>query len=174
MLDAGSGTVLASTTVVPYPDTLAALEAGADDYLPKPFDLDDLTLHVDLWLRRAGAAFSPPGLRVHSLGRFYVEHAGQIRLHPGTYPRKATTLFAYLLTQHEHAVHKGEMLTRLWPDTPEDPAASSLRTLLYQLRRPLGVPVQDPSCLQVSPTTLTLRLGPEDAWDVAEFTAWLA
>src|SRR5439155_3984141 len=27
---------------------------------------------------------------------------------------------------------------------------------------------------QAGPTTLTLRLGPEDWWDVAEFTAWLA
>ena len=155
-------------------DVVAALEAGADDYLTKPCDLADLTLRVDLWLRRVGTALSPPGLRVHSLGRFYVEQAGQIRLHPGTRPRKATTLFVYLLTQHEHAVHKGEVLTRLWPDTPEDLRASSLRTLLYQLRRLLGVPVQGPSWLQASPTTLTLRLGPEDAWDVAEFTAWLA
>src|ERR671930_716203 len=49
-------------------DVLAALEAGADDYLTKPFDIDDLTLRVDLWLRRAGAPpqLSPPGLRVHS------------------------------------------------------------------------------------------------------------
>jgi DNA-binding response OmpR family regulator len=155
-------------------DVLAALEAGADDYLAKPFDLDDLTLHVDLWLRRAGAALSPPGLRVHSLGRFYVEHAGQIRLHPGTYPRKASILFLYLLTQHEHRVHKGEVLRRLWPHTPDDLRATSLRTLLYRVRRLLGVPAHGPSCLQADETTLTLRLGPEDWWDVAEFSAWLA
>src|SRR5205807_5306409 len=102
------------------------------------------------------------------------EHGGQIRLHPGTYAHKATTLFMYLLTQHEHAVHKGEVLARLWPHTPEDLRATSLRTLLYQLRRLLGVPAHGPSSLQASATTLTLRLGPQDWWDVAEFTAWLA
>src|SRR5262249_33221134 len=121
-----------------------------------------------------GAAPRPPGLRVHSLGRFYVEHAGQIRLHPGTRPRKATTLFTYLLTQHARAVHKGEVLARLWPHTPEDLRVGSLRTLLYPLRQLLGLPVHGPACLQTSPTTLTLRLGPQDWWDVAEFTAWLA
>src|SRR4051812_40090621 len=157
-------------------DVLAALEAGADDYITKPFGLEDLTLRVDLWLRRAGAApqLSPPGLRVHSLGRFYVEHAGQIRLHPGTRPRNATTLFTYLLTQHERAIQKSEVLTWLWPHTPDDLRATSLRTLLYRVRRLLGVPAHGPSCLQASETTLTLRLGPEDWWDVAEFTAWLA
>jgi DNA-binding response OmpR family regulator len=165
--------VLVLSALQRHADVLAALEAGADDYLTKPFDLNDLTLRVAVWLRRASAALSPPGLRVHSLGRFYVEHAGQIRLHPGT-SRKASTLFQYLLTQHEHRAHKGEVLSRLWPHTPEDLGATSLRTLLYRVRRLLGVPAHGPSCLQADETTLVLRLGPEDWWDVAEFSAWLA
>src|SRR5437763_12189156 len=62
---------------------MRALEAGADDYLTKPFDLDDLALRVNLWLRRvvpAAPLSSPPGVRIHSLGRFSVEHGGQILL----------------------------------------------------------------------------------------------
>src|SRR3954452_15298143 len=76
-------------------DVLRALEAGADDYLTKPFDLNDLALRVSLWLRRVGPAapLKPPGLRIHSLGRFYVEHGGQIRLAEGGQARKAATLF---------------------------------------------------------------------------------
>src|SRR3954447_17176495 len=35
-------------------DVVRALEAGADDYLTKPFDVDDFVLRVNLWLRRAG------------------------------------------------------------------------------------------------------------------------
>ena len=143
--------VLVLSALQRHADVLAALEAGADDYLTKPFDLNDLTLRVAVWLRRASAALSPPGLRVHSLGRFYVEHAGQIRLHPGT-SRKASTLFQYLLTQHEHRAHKGEVLSRLWPHTPEDLGATSLRTLLYRVRRLLGVPAHGPSCLQADET----------------------
>src|SRR5437588_7171079 len=33
---------------------LAALEAGADDYITKPVDMDDLAVRVNVWLRRVG------------------------------------------------------------------------------------------------------------------------
>jgi two-component system, OmpR family, response regulator len=39
-------------------DVARALEAGADDYLTKPFNIDDLALHVNLWLARRAAAQS--------------------------------------------------------------------------------------------------------------------
>src|SRR5205085_7965966 len=98
-------------------EVLAALDGGADDYISKPFDLDDLAVRVNMWLRRIGPAapFSPPGLRVHSLGRFRVEHGGQIRLHEGGRARKAATLFKYLLSHQERTVPAVEVLPLLWP-----------------------------------------------------------
>lgn len=55
---------------------LRAPEAGADDYLTTPFDMTGLTRRVCLWLRRVGPAapVGPTGVRIHFLGRFYVEH----------------------------------------------------------------------------------------------------
>src|SRR5437762_14033464 len=113
-------------------DVLRAVEAGADDYLTRPFDLNDLALRVNLWLRRVGPAapLKPPGLRIHSLGRFYVEHGGQIRLAEGGRARKAATLFKYLLTHQERTIPTSEVLQLLWPDTPTDLAATDLRSLL--------------------------------------------
>src|SRR5918912_370876 len=155
---------------------LAALEAGADDYITKPFDMDDLAVRVNMWLCRVGpvAPITPLGLRVHSLGRFRVEHGGQIRLHEGGRARKAATLFKYLLSHQERTVPAGEVLALLWPHTSEELAAKNLRSLLYQLRQLLGLSAYGRSCLYHGGGTLALQLGPSDWWDVAEFTAWLS
>jgi DNA-binding response OmpR family regulator len=157
-------------------DVVRALEGGADDYLTKPFDLDDLALHVNLWLRRAGPAapVDPPGLRIHSLGRFYVEYGGRIRLTEGGRARKVATLFKYLLTHQERTIPTSEVLHLLWPGTPRDLAATDLRSLLYQLRRLLGLASREPARLEHTRTTVALYLAPNDWWDVAEFGAWLA
>ncbi|MGA2285312.1 MAG: response regulator transcription factor [Dehalococcoidia bacterium] len=42
------------------PDRVAGLEAGADDYLVKPFDLQELVARLRALLRRAGAESEPP------------------------------------------------------------------------------------------------------------------
>src|SRR5579884_400380 len=39
-----------------HQDILDALERGADDFIPKPFDLEDLLLRVRVWLDRARSA----------------------------------------------------------------------------------------------------------------------
>jgi DNA-binding SARP family transcriptional activator len=55
-----------------------------------------------------------------------------------------------------------------------DLAATNLRSLLRELRRRLGESSQAPSLLEHTRTTVALRLGPADWWDVAEFRAWVA
>jgi two-component system, OmpR family, response regulator MprA len=61
--------VLMLTARVETPDRVAGLDAGADDYLPKPFELDELLARLRALLRRAGADGStrPGSLRVASL-----------------------------------------------------------------------------------------------------------
>lgn len=156
-------------------DVLPALEAGADDYLVKPFDLDDLIMRVGLWLRRVG--YAPPvsqgGLRIHSLGRFRVESQGRLLLYSGGSARKTSLLFRYLLTHQDRTIPTKELFNYLWPRATPDVAAVNLRSLLHQLRKVLESPARDSSYLEHTGATLALRLGPHDWWDVSEFTARL-
>jgi DNA-binding response OmpR family regulator len=164
-------------TALDQPDAvLQALEAGADDYITAPFEGADLLMRVRLWLRRVGLDLpsDPVGLSVYSLGRFYAERAGQMRLHERRRARKATTLFKYLLTNQNRPIPTGEVLDLLWPNTPEDLATTDLHSLMYQLRRLLGYSARGSSCLIHTHTTLALQLTKADWWDVARFRACLA
>jgi two-component system response regulator MprA len=48
--------VLMLTARIETPDRVAGLDAGADDYLPKPFDLDELLARLRALLRRSAPA----------------------------------------------------------------------------------------------------------------------
>ncbi|TDQ49970.1 response regulator transcription factor [Actinorugispora endophytica] len=68
--------ILMLTARVETPDRVAGLDAGADDYLPKPFDLDELLARMRALLRRAapqtGEGTAEPLIQV-----------GDLRIDPG-------------------------------------------------------------------------------------------
>lgn len=61
--------VLMLTARVETPDRVAGLDAGADDYLPKPFELDELFARLRALLRRAApnGDADRPGLQLAAL-----------------------------------------------------------------------------------------------------------
>lgn len=133
-----------------------------------------LATRARLALPDTQAPIGAPGLRIRTLGRFAVEIAGRLRLEEGSRARKATTLFKYLLTYSERSVPTAEVLDLLWPEVPEDLAATALRSLLRQLRLALGYSSHDETCLRHTSRTLTLHLSRDDWWDVLAFNTSLA
>ncbi|MEE1890195.1 response regulator transcription factor [Pseudomonas carassii] len=116
-------------------DRIAGLDAGADDYLVKPFDLNELKARLRALLRRsAGRA------------RVLIEHAG-VSLDPATqqvrYKGQPVVLTPkeYLLL-HELLAQPGkvftrERLTRLLYGWDEEPESNTLEVNIYQLRKKL-------------------------------------
>ena len=118
-------------------DKVEALDAGADDYLVKPFGAAELLARVRAHLRRRAAAGAPAGtsaiefgdVRI-DLGRRVVERAGEnLHLTPIEY-RLLTHLAG-----HPHCVltHR-QLLTAVWgPTHAED--THYLRVYMGQLRK---------------------------------------
>jgi len=89
-------------------DRIAGLEAGADDYLAKPFEPRELVLRIQAILRRAPAA-GPAAARILPLGGLrYDLDRGELRR--GDEPVRLTATEAALMRLF--ATHPGETLTR--------------------------------------------------------------
>lgn len=124
-------------------DHVAGLDAGADDYLPKPFGADVLVAHVRAVLRRAGG----PNLRAGEAGGGPIQ-AGPFRLLSGARtafvegrPVELTSIeyeiLDYLVRAAGRIVPRGELTAVLF-QRPASPFDRGLDTHICNLRRKLG------------------------------------
>ncbi len=117
-------------------DKLAGFEAGADDYLVKPFALQELAARLAAIVRRGKARRR--ALRVGELkldlGTRVARRQGQrLALNP-----TAFRLLRVLMEASPDVVPRGELEAALWGDEPPD--SEALRTHIYQLRQALDRP----------------------------------
>jgi two-component SAPR family response regulator len=109
---------------------------GADDYLTKPFDRQELVDAVEVRLRRIAELRRPlEGIvTARAFGHPVVEKDGE-RLDWDSL--KAMELLYYLL-EHRSGVTTFEVAEALWPGKTESKASSSFHTTLYRLRKVMG------------------------------------
>ena len=97
-------------------DRIAGFVAGGDDYLPKPFTIDELVLRVQAILRRTVGVEPSDLLRV---GDLTLEPAGQEVRRAGTLLDLSPTelrLLQYLMTNAGIVVSKSQILVNVWDD----------------------------------------------------------
>ncbi len=114
-------------------DKRTGFEAGGDDYLTKPFRLEELRLRIEALLRRAGGARPPvTQLRCADLVLDDEKHCvrrgeDEIHLSPGEY-----RLLRYLLANAGSVVSRTQMLEAVWG---YEDGASVVETAISQLRK---------------------------------------
>lgn len=120
-------------------DKILGLNAGADDYLPKPFDLDELEARVRALHRRQPNASASTDNQSRSLGALRLDRDNRaIYLHGAVMdlsPREFALMTA-LLKKPEHAVAKERLLDLVFPDQ-KDVQLEAIEVVVYRLRKKL-------------------------------------
>lgn len=98
-------------------DIIKGLTLGADDYIAKPFSVQELVLRVEAVLRRSGKLVKElqrlvlrGGLTVDCASLSGVTAAGA----PLLFTRREIEIFQYLASHKDAAVHRAELLEHVW------------------------------------------------------------
>ena len=123
-------------------DKITGLEAGADDYVVKPFELRELEARIKALARRSQAASPRQKLRIGDLwfdtATFQVVRAGiSIEL-----PPIPLRILETLMRASPRVLDRAELERTVWGDTPPD--SDSLRAHLHVLRNAVDKPFDKP------------------------------
>jgi two-component system KDP operon response regulator KdpE len=130
---------------------LSALDAGADDYLVKPFEPDELLARTRAHLRRAGASEERPAtvtagsLRIDIVRREVTWDGDRVSLTPTEY-----RLLEVFVANQGRLLSREELLEQVWgPERSADHVR--LRVTLVSLRRKLHDDAANPRLIFTEP-----------------------
>ena len=133
--DAGDRTpILMLTARDDVSDRVAGLEAGADDYLPKPFALDELLARVRALLRRSGWSGERRVLRFEDLQLDTAAHEVRRGSRPIELTRTEYLLLELFLMNPRQVLTRAQIFDRVW-GYDFGPASNSLEVYVGYLRR---------------------------------------
>jgi len=114
-------------------ERVEGLDAGADDYLPKPYHFSELLARVRALLRRgpalASAVLTVEDLVIDTRAR-RVERAGR----PIQLTTKEYTLLEYLVKRQGEIVGRADIAEHVWDDS-FDPMSNLIEVYIQRLRR---------------------------------------
>ncbi|MGY6554433.1 MAG: response regulator transcription factor [Wenzhouxiangella sp.] len=135
----GDGTpILMLTARDQLDDKVAGFNAGADDYLVKPFEMEELAVRVRALIRRARGEMSDGAMRVGDLvfdpKTMRVEREGErVNLSP-----TSIRILKVLMRESPRLVSREQLENELWGDMLPD--SDTLRSHMYNLRKGIDRP----------------------------------
>lgn len=95
-------------------DVVTGFNAGADDYVSKPFSLRELIVRVEAVLRRSGKPLGDEQLRLGPILFDGLNLRATCRDRTEALTRREMDILIYLFRNKERIVSKGELLTEVW------------------------------------------------------------
>lgn len=134
-------------------DKVAALDAGADDYITKPFGMPELLARLRAALRRLPAAHAAPGAALIHLDGITIDLVAR-RLRKGEQELRLTPkefdLLQYLVANANVAIPHAKLLQAVWgPDYGDQ--VEYLRVFINQLRKKIEPDPAKPRYLLTEP-----------------------
>jgi DNA-binding response OmpR family regulator len=129
--------VIVATACDDEPEIVRLLNAGADDYLVKPFSCDHLAARIAAVLRRNGTpGGAPPVLTVGGLRVDLTAREATLDGRPLQLSRREFDLLGYLAARPDQVVPRRELLSDVWHQSYGDDQTIDVH--VSWLRRKLG------------------------------------
>jgi two-component system copper resistance phosphate regulon response regulator CusR len=141
-------------------DIVRGLDAGADDYLAKPFQFDELVARIRALLRRGGAERLEV-LRYGPIALDRLRHVAVVNDQRLDLTPKEFQLLEFFLLRPEEVVRRTTLLEKVW-DMHFDPDSNVVDVHVGNLRRKLIQAAGEPLVATVRGVGFTLRRGSVD------------
>ena len=115
---------------------IQGLDAGADDYLVKPFDFGELLARLRALIRRGGSPLVPERIVVDTLAVYTRSRSARVRDQDLLLTAKEYALLEYLARRAGDVVSRADIAEHVWDDH-YDPLSNVVDVYVQRLRRKL-------------------------------------
>lgn len=125
----GDTPVILLTALSRVEDKVKGLSHGADDYIPKPFELKEVKARLEAVMRRYRPRLTSLGLTIDEASKEVWVQGRRVLLSPKEY-----SLLKLLASEPGRVFSNEEILSRLWPNSPYA-SAQDVHKYVYLLRK---------------------------------------
>jgi DNA-binding response OmpR family regulator len=144
----GQVPIIILTARTQQPDKLNGLRLGADDYITKPFDMEELLARIRAVLRRARPSVSR--IRLGAVTIDFVNKRASRGTRSILFTHREFELLSYLAERRDIVVHRDELLRAVWGYLDTDLITRTVDFAIARLRKKIEVDRHHPQFIRTA------------------------